>query len=196
MVMMLMINIFFILLCFKFLLLYAWWQLSGDTKSFSDQPSASLCTFVPSSEGYSNEWDTSCRLACFRQTCSVPVLLLRTVATLCTQNIIPYCPPSSCNTDVSSAPQLAALPQFCSSPAYYVVECLHIYLSISVKRLKVSWKLHQHFLGKGSVPGFYLLLCRRMTAREMEDVVVMLQEERGEVSQGILLTKKSPQTPI
>ena len=115
MVIMLMINIFFILLCFKFLLLYAWWQLSGDTKSFSDQPSASLCTFVPSSEGYSNEWDTSCRLACFRQTCSVPVLHERTVATLGTQDITPCCPPSSCSTAVSSALQLAALPLFCSS---------------------------------------------------------------------------------
>ena len=114
MVMMLMINIFFILLCFKFLLLYAWWQLSGDTKSFSALPSASLCTFVPSSEGYSNEWDTSCRLACFRQTCSVPVLHERTVATLGTQDITPCCPPSSCSTAVSSALQLAALPLLCS----------------------------------------------------------------------------------
>ena len=33
-----------------------------------------------------------------------------------------------------------------------------------------------------------------MTAREVENVVVMLQEERGEVSQGVLLTKKSPHT--
>ena len=79
---------------------------------------------------------------------------------------------------------------------YYVIECLHNYLSISVKRLKVYRKLHQHFLGKGSVPGLYLLLCRRVTAWEMEGLVVMLQEERGEVSQGVLLTKKSPQTPI
>ena len=55
-------------------------------------------------------------------------------------------------------------------------------------------KLHQHFLGKGSVPGLYLLLCRRMTTREMEGLVVVLQEERGEVSQGVLLTKKSPHT--
>ena len=31
-----------------------------------------------------------------------------------------------------------------------------------------------------------------MTAREMEGLVVMLQEERGEVSQGVLFTKKSP----
>ena len=35
-------------------------------------------------------------------------------------------------------------------------------------------KLHQHFLGKGSVPGLHLLLSRRMTAREMEGLVVML----------------------
>ena len=35
-----------------------------------------------------------------------------------------------------------------------------------------------------------------MTAWEMEGLVVMLQEERGEVSQGVLLTKKSPHTPI
>ena len=33
-----------------------------------------------------------------------------------------------------------------------------------------------------------------MTAGEMEGLVVMLQEERGEVSQGVLLTKKSPHT--
>ena len=33
-----------------------------------------------------------------------------------------------------------------------------------------------------------------MTAREMEGLVVMFQEERGEVSQGVLLTKKSPHT--
>ena len=33
-----------------------------------------------------------------------------------------------------------------------------------------------------------------MTAWEMEGLVVMLQEERGEVSQGVLLTKKSPHT--
>ena len=33
-----------------------------------------------------------------------------------------------------------------------------------------------------------------MTAREVENVVVMLQEERGEVSQSVLLTKKSPHT--
>lgn len=33
-----------------------------------------------------------------------------------------------------------------------------------------------------------------MTAREMEGLIVMLQEERGEVSQGVLLTKKSPHT--
>ena len=33
-----------------------------------------------------------------------------------------------------------------------------------------------------------------MTAREMEGLVVMVQEERGEVSQGVLLTKKSPHT--
>ena len=30
------------------------------------------------------------------------------------------------------------------------------------------------------------MLCRRMTAREMEGLIVMLQEERGEVSQGVL----------
>ena len=70
----------------------------------------------------------------------------------------------------------------------------------ALKVLEISFflcrKLHQHFLGKGSVPGFHLLLCRRMTAWEMEGLVVMLQEERGEVSQGVLLTKKSPQTPI
>jgi len=33
-----------------------------------------------------------------------------------------------------------------------------------------------------------------MTAWEMEGLIVMLQEERGEVSQGVLLTKKSPHT--
>ena len=33
-----------------------------------------------------------------------------------------------------------------------------------------------------------------MTAWEMEGLAVMLQEERGEVSQGVLLTKKSPHT--
>ena len=33
-----------------------------------------------------------------------------------------------------------------------------------------------------------------MTPREMEGLVVMLQEERGEVSQGVLLTQKSPHT--
>ena len=33
-----------------------------------------------------------------------------------------------------------------------------------------------------------------MTAREVEGLVVMLQKERGEVSQGVLLTKKSPHT--
>ena len=33
-----------------------------------------------------------------------------------------------------------------------------------------------------------------MTAWEMEGLVVVLQEERGEVSQGVLLTKKSPHT--
>ena len=49
-------------------------------------------------------------------------------------------------------------------------------------------------LGKGSVPCLHLLLCGRMTAWEMEGLAVMLQEERGEVSQGVLLTKKSPHT--
>jgi len=33
-----------------------------------------------------------------------------------------------------------------------------------------------------------------MTAWEMEGLVVVLQEERGEVSQGVLFTKKSPHT--
>ena len=33
-----------------------------------------------------------------------------------------------------------------------------------------------------------------MTAWEMEGLDVMLQEERGEVSQSVLLTKKSPHT--
>ena len=68
----------------------------------------------------------------------------------------------------------------------------------ALKVLEISFflcrKLHQHFLGEGSVPGLYLLLSRRMTAREMEGLVVVLQEGRGEVSQGVLLTKKSPHT--
>ena len=77
---------------------------------------------------------------------------------------------------------------------YALYWCCLLYTSIFVKRLKVCRKLHQNLLGKGSVPCLYLLFSRRMTAREMEGVVVVLQEERGEVSQGVLLTKKSPHT--
>ena len=62
-------------------------------------------------------WDTSCKLACSRQTCSVPILQQHTVVTLCKKDITPCCLPSSCNTDVSSAPQPVVLPLFCSSSA-------------------------------------------------------------------------------
>ena len=41
----------------------------------------------------------------------------------------------------------------------YVIECLHNYLSISVKQLNFCRKLHHHFLGKGSVQDLYTLLC-------------------------------------
>ena len=124
---------------------HAWWQQPDGAESFSVQPSASLCTSVLSSEGDSNGWGTSCRLACPRQTCSVPVLQQRTVATLGILGITPCCPPSSCSTGVSSVPQPAALPLFCSSSASCVIESLHNSLSVPVNRLNVCCKPHRHF---------------------------------------------------
>ena len=55
-------------------------------------------------------------------------------------------------------------------------------------------KLYEHFGGKGGVPGLHFLFSRRVAAREMKGVAVVLHKKRREVSQCVLLTKKSPNT--
>ena len=55
-------------------------------------------------------------------------------------------------------------------------------------------KLYEHFGGKGGVPGLHFLFSRSVAAKKMEGIAVLLQKKRRELSQCVLLTKKSPYT--
>ena len=54
------------------------------------------------------------------------------------------------------------------------------------------WVFHHHLGSKRCVPCFHFLFCWSMAAWEMIDIVVVLHKQWGEVSKGVLLTKKSP----
>ena len=49
-------------------------------------------------------------------------------------------------------------------------------------------------VARGGVSGLHFLFSRRVAAREMKGVAVVLHKKRREVSQCVLLTKKSPNT--
>ena len=55
-------------------------------------------------------------------------------------------------------------------------------------------KLYEYFGGKRSVPGLHFLFSRSVAAKKMEGIAVLLQKKRRELSQCVLLTKKSPYT--
>lgn len=85
---------------------------------------------------------------------------------------------------------------------HHALQCLGVKCRIdelvlaTFEMLEISfffcWILHQHLGSKRCVPSFHFLFCWSMTARKMIDIVVVLHKQWGEVSKGVLLTKKSP----
>ena len=76
--------------------------------------------------------------------------------------------------------------------------CADVSIMASFEMLEVSdavfgqWIIHQHLLGQRHIPGVNLFSCWCVTSGEVERLVVVLQEERFEVCQCVLLAEQAP----